>query len=94
MIDLRAEELLSFGDATKALPGRPHISSIYRWASRGVRGAKLESVLVGGRRYTSVEAVERFCARATAAASREPPPLRTPRERQRAIEEAEREFES
>jgi hypothetical protein len=52
----------------------------------------LESIVCAGRRYTSVEAIERFVAATTAAANGERPPIRTPRQRQRAIEAAEREM--
>ena len=40
--------------------GRVTEKTIRRWAARGVRGRRLESVVVGGRRYTSSEAIERF----------------------------------
>ena len=35
----------------------------WRWAMRGVRGTKLESFVIGGRRFTTREACERFLAR-------------------------------
>ena len=92
MIDLSSETLLTFPQAAKFLPGNPHISTIHRWRLRGVRGCKLDTVLVGGRRFTSAEALERFAAHTTAAANGEQPPTRTPRQRRRAIENAEREL--
>jgi len=49
MIDITTETLLSLLDAAKQLPGRPHVSTLYRWRIRGVRGVRLETVLVGGR---------------------------------------------
>jgi hypothetical protein len=61
MITLQ-EELLSFAEAAKRLPGRPHLSTIFRWVSNGVRGRILETLTIGGRRYTSRKALERFCA--------------------------------
>ncbi len=61
------EQLLSFADASRVLQSRPHVSSIWRWSTRGVRGIRLETVQVGGRRFTSREALERFIARTTAA---------------------------
>lgn len=39
---------------------RPNISTLHRWATRGVRGVVLETVAVGHVRYTSIEAVRRF----------------------------------
>jgi hypothetical protein len=35
-------------------------ATCWRWALRGVRGRRLETFLIGGRRYTSREAVDRF----------------------------------
>ena len=88
-IDISCETLLSLPDAARALPKRPHISTLHRWRLRGVRGVKLETCLIGGRRYTSREAVERFSTATTAAANGEPLPVRTPRQRQRSIKQAE-----
>lgn len=39
---------------------RPNVSTLHRWASRGCRGVRLETVFVGHARFTSVEAVKRF----------------------------------
>jgi hypothetical protein len=94
MIDVETESLLSLADAAKALPGHPHITTLWRWRKCGVRGVRLETVLVGGRRYTSREAVERFVAATTAVADGEPLPIRTCKQRQWAIERAERELEA
>lgn len=91
-IDRLTETLLSLSEAAKILPGTPHLSTLHRWRLRGVRGVKLETCLVGGRRYTSVEAVDRFLAASTAAADSQPNPRRTPVQRQRAIERAEEEM--
>ena len=89
MIDFQGETLLSFSQAAKVLPGRPHLSTLHRWRLRGIRGVKLETVLIGGRRFTSCEALERFCAAVTAAANGEHTPIRTPRQRERAVRKAE-----
>ena len=66
MIDLTNEQVLSLTDAAKILPRRragkrPHVATLYRWASRGLRGVKLETIQVGGTLCTSREAVQRFC---------------------------------
>jgi hypothetical protein len=75
------------------MPGRPSISSLWRWYRRGVRGAKLETIVIGGRRrYTSVQALERFITATTAAADGAPKPVRTAKQRQRSIAAAEREL--
>ncbi|HMP07662.1 MAG TPA: DUF1580 domain-containing protein [Lacipirellulaceae bacterium] len=44
------------------------VSTAWRWAARGVRGARLESIAVGGKRYTSLEAFARFVEATTRAA--------------------------
>jgi hypothetical protein len=86
------ETLISLTEASKRLPGRPHVSTLWRWNERGVRGVRLETLVVAGRRYTSSEALERFVAATTAAADGERLPIRTPRQRQLAMERAEREL--
>jgi hypothetical protein len=39
---------------------RPNVSTLHRWASRGCRGVRLETVFVGHARFTSLEAIKRF----------------------------------
>ena len=60
------EQVLTFAEATTRLPrlgGRKiHTSSIWRWATKGVRGVRLEARLLGGRYVTSLEALDRFAA--------------------------------
>jgi hypothetical protein len=63
MIDLQTEQLLLLANACDVVPGRPHVSTLIRWWRDGVRGVKLETVVVGGRRFTSIEAVHRFISR-------------------------------
>ena len=53
-------EFLSPKDASKLIPGRPHISTVWRWMNRGVRGRRLRSTLIGGRRYIPREAIREF----------------------------------
>ncbi|MBA4104969.1 MAG: hypothetical protein C0485_04345 [Pirellula sp.] len=66
----------------------------WRWSGRGVGGVVLETYSVGGRRYTSQEAFERFVERTTAAAQRGPslPTIRTTRQREAAIRKADAEL--
>jgi hypothetical protein len=71
VIDLTSEQLVSLHDVPKLLPPRPngkrlHISAIYRWAQRGIRGTRLEVIRVGGTTYTSREALQRFSSPASA----------------------------
>jgi hypothetical protein len=60
---LLTEQLRLLTRASPEVPGNPHVSTLIRWAHHGIRGVKLETVMVGGRRFTSVEAVHRFLAR-------------------------------
>ncbi|TWU48734.1 hypothetical protein Poly51_46370 [Rubripirellula tenax] len=55
------EDVLSLSQAARELHGRPHPSTIWRWAKRGVNGVKLETIRIGsGRIYTSKQSVARF----------------------------------
>ena len=95
-IDLTTETPKTLAKAAQTLPGGAvHVSTIHRWRMKGVRGVRLETFLRGGIRYTTDEAIERFFAAATAAADGDAiTPVRTSRQRERAIEQAEREFEA
>lgn len=64
-IDVQTETVVSFSDARSAFPGidrRLSLATLHRWRLNGVRGVKLETVLIGGLRYTSREAIARFIA--------------------------------
>jgi len=95
-----SESLLTFSQAARLLPNLRgdgkgvNCATVWRWAQKGVRGIRLESSLIGGIRYTSREALERFFERTTAAADGTPAPVRTTKQRERAILAAERELAS
>ena len=96
MIDLQTETVLSFSDAASHLPRRragkrPHVATLYRWASRGVRGVKLETIRVGGTLCTSIEALQRFCERLTDPHA--PPASQTTAAREREAQKAERQLD-
>lgn len=63
-LDLRTEQGVPLREVPQWIPKRNgkkvHHSTVYRWATKGVRGRILETVLIGGIRYTTVEAIERF----------------------------------
>jgi hypothetical protein len=60
-IDTTTETLIAFHEATAHVPGRRvHVSTLHRWRLHGVRGRRLETILCGGRRFTSLEAIQRF----------------------------------
>ena len=96
MIDAHLEHLLTLSAAARSLPGRSgrgvHVSTIWRWSQRGIRGVRLETILVGGTRHTSREALQRFFTATTAAADGTPPATRTPHQRRQAAQRAEREL--
>jgi hypothetical protein len=91
-IDISNQTYISLIDAANRLPGRPHISTLQRWRQRGVKGVKLVTIKAGGRTLVAVEELERFIAATTAAAAGQPQPIRTARQRERAIMAAEREL--
>jgi hypothetical protein len=77
-IDPFTESPVPFAEAARRLPrlrnGRPvSPATIWRWASHGVRGVKLEVVKVGGTSCTSLQALRRFFDRIGSSAG-EPPP--------------------
>ncbi len=97
-VDILNEDVVSLADAAKLLPTRPHVSTMWRWHRRGVRGIRLETAVLGGKRYTSREAIQRFVSRTTEAHDRggaAPAKLihETMRQRRAAIERAERDLE-
>ncbi|MBN1854575.1 MAG: DUF1580 domain-containing protein [Pirellulales bacterium] len=85
---------MTMAEAAESLPGQPNSATLWRWRTYGARGVKLETILIGGRRYTSREALERFIERTTAAADGISCPARTHRQREKAIAAAERELEA
>ena len=87
MISLLAENRLSISALARQEGVNP--STVWRWIQRGTRGAKLETMQVGGRRFTTQEAFARFVEATTKAANGERPKPRTNRQRQTAIRRAE-----
>jgi len=100
---LHDESLITLTEAARLLPRmngkRIAVSTLWRWATAGVRGVRLETRRLGRRILTSAEALERF----TAALAELPPessrpftapnPLlhprgRTPAQRRQAVERA------
>lgn len=68
--NLSGEQLVAVPEVPDYLPTRRgkklHISTVYRWVLKGTRGKVLDSALLGGIRYTSLEALERFLGTSTA----------------------------
>lgn len=61
MSDLLSEPRISFNELARRVDVHP--STIWRWVLRGSRGHVLESFSLGGRRYTTLPAYERWLAR-------------------------------
>lgn len=70
-IDINAEELLELSKVPANLERRTgkrlNVSTVYRWINRGIAGIQLETVLVGGSRFTSAQALNRFFTQSTLA---------------------------
>ena len=66
-LDIKTEQLVALRDIGNILPSSPHASTVGRWHQSGVRGIRLETVLLGGQRYTSHGAIQRFVDAVTAA---------------------------
>jgi len=90
-----SEEIVSLNDATRLIPRRrrgalPHVSTLFRWSTHGVRGVVLETIQVGGTRCTSRQAIERFFAALTERSGSPATPSAPTPSRLREIEAAER----
>lgn len=70
MIDIEREHCFRLTEAPKHVPlrngRRVHVSTLFRWAQRGVRGCKLEAIRIGGALHTSQQALQRFAEQLTA----------------------------
>lgn len=51
-------DAITLAQAVDYVPGRPHVATLWRWATRGVRGVVLETAIVGGRRMTTPAMIE------------------------------------
>ncbi len=93
MIDIINEHMIPFSQipawCEKHLGHPVNRSTVHRWRTRGARGSQLETVRVGGRRYTSQEALLRFFDNTTAAADGVSSPQHNAHQRLREIEDAE-----
>jgi Protein of unknown function (DUF1580) len=89
-IDLTRESPIPLSHARSHIPGRPHISTLHRWSQGpGVRGRKLETFLAGGRRFTTLEAIQRFLCTDNYSADR----AVTDRQRQKLVDAAAAELD-
>lgn len=76
MIDVLTESILTPLEAVAYFPRhggkKVHVSAIYRYMRRGLRGVVLESIQCGSLRCTSRQAVARFLSRLSARNSTSP----------------------
>jgi len=72
VISVFDDKLLSLGEAARQLPGRPSPCTLWRWRARGVGGVRLKTILIGGRRFVSRQAIDEFVRALTAAGDRQP----------------------
>lgn len=84
------QRLITIKEAANSIPTRPHFATIWRWIERGCRGHKLQSWLVGGQRYTSLEAIETFLAAINGDSPKSA--SMTPKNREKAISQVEQEL--
>jgi hypothetical protein len=93
MISISAKTLIPLREVPEYLPRRKGkriaYSTIFRWCQRGIRGKRLETCRIGGMRFTSREAIDRFVADSHC----DPYPTRGDR-RQRAIAAAQAELDA
>lgn len=97
MIDVTRESPIPLSVAARGVPNRAggrgiSVPTVWRWAQRGIRGVRLETVMIGGVRMTTDDALQRFYSATTAATDGRPLTTRTPAARERAIAAAEREL--
>ena len=64
---MKTQQLIPLRDVprSKLLPkrrsgSRVSVSTLFRWALHGLRGYRLDTVMVGGQRCTSIEALQEF----------------------------------
>lgn len=95
MIDISQDEILPIEQARlwlgERLGAAPSRVSFRRWITSGIKGVVLDSILVGGRRFTSMEAINKFIS-ATSGAPVVVPSARRRREIEAASREADRIF--
>jgi hypothetical protein len=64
------EKPLPLAEAARLLPKRPNPATLWRWRTKGVRGVRLRTSMIGGRRYVTRAALREFNEAVTAAAER------------------------
>lgn len=60
-------EYVTLAEAKDLVPGGCSLSTINRYVLKGVRGCKLETIVRGGRRFTTRAMIDAFVSSTTAA---------------------------
>jgi hypothetical protein len=107
MIDLESERTISLQEAARRYPsgreGKPtHVATVLRHITMGVRGpngeiVRLDGTRLGRRWITSIEAIQRFSERLTAATisnQAQAPGVATSASRKRELERIKRELDA
>lgn len=97
MINVQEEQVIPLAAYAREVPNREaglgvNLSTVFRWSLKGLRGIKLETIVVGGIRMTSREAGQRFFERITAVANGEAAPAVPSKKRESRMKAAEREL--
>lgn len=73
MVNIVNERPITLFQAAALLPGNQgkplSYTTVYRWATSGRKNVLLETMWMGGKRITSLEAIQRFMERLTTEAS-------------------------
>jgi len=85
-----AEALISLTKACKAFPRQVSRATLERWLRQGVGGVLLESVRIGGQRFTSTEAIDRFVLNQLHVEHERPAPVRNVKSKKELAEAARR----
>jgi hypothetical protein len=71
---MSTQRYMTMTEAACFVPNRPHRSTVVRWATRGLRGLRLQTKKIGGRRYTTPAWIEEFVAATGDSLDQECPP--------------------
>ena len=83
-------DFLSLSQASQAIPGRPHICTVFRWITRGCGGVKLKAVKAGTRWKVPRTELARFMEELTKRSGGEmPDTTQSPKQRQLRVKRAE-----
>jgi len=83
-IDPKTEQLLTLAEACRSIPPRGvSRATLHRWIQKGVRGAVLSTIVIGGRRHTSQQAIDSFILSMNASDAPQTAPAFTAEQRSR-----------